>query len=276
MGGLSAPYRGPTEVSYLFIDGAYLSRRLESFGNKWFGRPAIANYRALGANFTKVFYYDCLPSKKHTETEAEFAARRQHIEEHFNELRSLPGWHVSEGVAKWRKGRGTTQKEVDILIAVDMLSHTYRRNMHRLTFIAGDQDFRPLIEAVVRDGMYVDLWYEASSISDELKHAADSTMEFDFYRFYGYLSESFKAAHPIPSRHYETGAPPQHGVLIESGSVDGVQVASLWKFTNSNHFTIIQADKSNGQFLWTTMADDIDFLKRVYTAAHGECIWQLK
>jgi len=35
-------------------------------------------------------------------------------------LRALPGWHVVEGVVKRRRGVGNTQKEVDILIAVDM------------------------------------------------------------------------------------------------------------------------------------------------------------
>ena len=34
--------------------------------------------------------------------------------------RALPGWHVVEGVVKRRRGVGNTQKEVDILIAVDM------------------------------------------------------------------------------------------------------------------------------------------------------------
>lgn len=150
---LSGPgYSGPAAVTYLFIDAGYLNRRLESFGKEWFGVTAVANYSAIGAGFTKTFYYDCLPFKTDSESEIDFKRRTEIKEAHFDKLRSYPGWHVSEGLAKWRKKGRSTQKEVDILITVDMLTHTHRKNMHRLAFIAGDQDFRPLLEAIVRDG----------------------------------------------------------------------------------------------------------------------------
>ncbi|WP_211474920.1 NYN domain-containing protein [Collimonas humicola] len=271
---LFGAYRGPTEVGYLFIDAAYLNQRLESFGQKWFGVTADANYPAIGAGFTKTFYYDCLPSKTDSETEAEFE-KRKHIKEiHFDKLRSLPGWHVSEGLAKWRKKKGSSQKEVDILITVDMLTHTYRKNMHRLAFIAGDQDFRPLLEAVVRDGMYVELWYESTSISTELKHTADATKELDFFTFYQYLDPVFQANNPIPTRSNLFEAHPSDGILLEKGISNGEQVAQLFKSSSSDLLTIVQT-KTNGNahHLHMSLKGKIDFLKKVYSAHYDACEW---
>lgn len=55
-----------------------------------------------------------------------------------------------------------------------MLGHTYRRNMESAAFVAGDVDFRPLVEAVVTDGMYLSLFYEPRHTSPELIRAADA------------------------------------------------------------------------------------------------------
>ena len=38
-----------------------------------------------------------------------------------------------------------------------MLSHAHRKNMHKTTLLTGDLDFKPLVDALVQDGMFVTL-----------------------------------------------------------------------------------------------------------------------
>src|SRR5512139_158093 len=198
--GMSSPYRGPVEVSYLFIDGAYLRGVLESIGEECYGNPLLPiDFAALAQGFTKVFYYDCLAGQKAQESDADYAVRVSAQEAHFRTLRSLRGWHVIEGVVK-RTGKRARQKEVDILIAVDMLTHTHRRNMHRVAFIAGDQDFRPLVEAVVREGMFIELWFEQSSASSELVYTADAHRQLDPYVIQSWLPRKYQTENPLPTR----------------------------------------------------------------------------
>lgn len=186
---------------YLFIDGGSFRATMERFHKTFFpeaDRPRV-NYSRVGNGFTKIFYYDCPPPQGSQDTKAIYEQKLQDYEEAMQQLRSLDGWHVFEGVMK-RKGRKATQKEVDVLIAVDMLTHTYRRNMHRLSFITGDQDFRPLIEAIVREGMFVEIRYDPASTSIELLNAADSRKPFIPNTLFNYLDEAFKKAHPMPSQ----------------------------------------------------------------------------
>ncbi|CAJ8828369.1 NYN domain [Burkholderia pseudomallei] len=275
---LSTPYSGPREVLYLFIDGGYLSARLEAFRKRWF--PAVErleiDYGSISAGFTKTFYYDCIPAQKESETEEAYRSRRQETEMHFNMLRSLPGWHVSEGLAKWRKGKGSSQKEVDILIAVDILTHTYRRNMHKLAFIAGDQDFRPLLEAVVREGMYVDLWYDPASISRELEHEADGKRTLDLFAYHGFFTPEGRAKHPVPIRSYSHESQPPDDILLERGTIDGEVVAGLYRSSDGASWCSIDEYKTaaNGQFFHMKLpGQDADFLKRVYDEYGQKCMW---
>lgn len=77
-------YSGPKEISYLFVDGAYLRELVESFGQQCFDDLQISlDYGQLATGFTKVFYYDCLAPKKTQESDSEYAARIVTQEKHF-------------------------------------------------------------------------------------------------------------------------------------------------------------------------------------------------
>ena len=70
-----------------------------------------------------------------------------------------------------RGRRGPEQKKSDVMIAVDMLTHTFRR-VQEAILLTGDLDFKPLIDALVNDGMFVTLWHPPQAIK-ELIAAAD-------------------------------------------------------------------------------------------------------
>ena len=130
------------------------------------------DYEKVASSFDKTFYYDALPPKKRGEEAKDHEGRKAKKQLWFDRLKLTPRVHVKQGTAKG-EGKKARQKGVDMLIAIDMLTFSYKHIMDRATFIAGDEDFAPLIGALVQEGMHVDVWYNPHSISKELLFAAD-------------------------------------------------------------------------------------------------------
>lgn len=264
MSGMYGGYAGPKEVQYLFIDGEQLRRTVEEVGNDWFKKPIDIDYRKLQGTCQKVFFYDCLPARTQADTDEAYKQKRDAKEALFNELRAIAGWHVSQGLAKHRKRVGQEQKEVDILIAVDMLTHTYRRNMHRLTFLSGDQDFAPLLEAVVREGMYVELLYPERHTSTDLMHFADAATPLDVDRLYAAATEDFQRSHGKPTRSFDLAGAPQDGVWVEQGHGQAGPFAKVWHEQTSGLFNIKTVHpNASGQY-FTVRNRDLALGKRYF------------
>lgn len=163
------------ENKYLFIDGGCLRAVLDRMSDMYTGGAALdLDYGRLTNTYSKVFYYDALPERKSGEDDPAYHARiapRRHL---FDRLSSLDRFHVYEGdVRRSSSRRGPEQKKIDVMIAVDMLTHSFRRNMHEATLLTGDLDFKPLIDALVHEGMFVTLWYPRGETAKELIAAAD-------------------------------------------------------------------------------------------------------
>lgn len=260
--------------SYLFIDGGYFTHVLDDASTKYFGGDKITlDYQALARSQTKIFYYDCLPARKANEPDETFLPRKAEQEQKFKVLRDLNGWHVNEGIATHRKRQGAQQKEVDILIAVDMLSHTHRRNMSRLSFLAGDQDFCPLVEAVVREGMYVELWFDPLHTSRDLKNSADATRELDLYTIWGFADQEFQKAHPLPTRSLQQDQTVENANIVAIGYKDGVPFARL--FNGPTGLTIVNTQLLAQRYhhLMGEGATEC-YLKLVHSSMFGLLNWQ--
>ena len=148
---------GSKEIKYLFIDGACLQMILKHTSERFFdGKSIELDYHELAREFDKVFYYNCLAPQNSDEPREEYEERIQPQVDFFNQLRKIDKYHVFEGITRRRRGVAQ-QKKVDIMIAVDMLMHSFNRNMHRATLLASDLDFKPLLDALVQAGMHVTL-----------------------------------------------------------------------------------------------------------------------
>ena len=90
------------------------------------------------------------------------------------------------------------QKKVDVMIAVDMLAHTFRRNMHEATLLTGDNDLRPLVDALIHDGMFLNLWYPTGETSIEFLRAADTRRPLGIRTARSLLTLSSQADFAIP------------------------------------------------------------------------------
>lgn len=161
-------------VQYLFIDGGCLRATPERTLSQYI--PDVNcrfDLTSLSSRFSKIFLYDAVSVREPNEPESTYLARIRVQQDMLDAAAQVHGVHVYEGTAHRRQKR-LEQKKVDVMIAVDMLTHTFRRNMGRATLLTGDGDFQPLIDALVHDGMFVTIWYPRGHASNDLLRAADS------------------------------------------------------------------------------------------------------
>jgi hypothetical protein len=100
-------------------------------------------------------------------------------------------------------GVGSSKKKVDVMLTVDMLTHAFRKNMHKATLLTGDNDFKPLIDALVQDGMFVTLWYPTGETSAELMQAADARKPLNIAVLHQLLTSTSQAAIKIPHAYHQ-------------------------------------------------------------------------
>lgn len=187
-------------TEYLFIDGGYLQKCLDAWSKKYFdGTEIDIDLQRLTSNFQKKFYYDCLPPKKKSEKKEDYRIRIEPKQKYFDHLREIDGFHVYQGSTSGSGGRAR-QKQVDIMIAVHMLSHAIRTNTRRMTLLSGDLDFKPVVEALIQEGMYVEVWSDNRSSSRELRYAADSTIKLNILSIWDHTSDHFQRQYPVPQR----------------------------------------------------------------------------
>ncbi len=74
-----------------------------------------------------------------------------------------------------------TQKEVDVALACDMVSHSLKDNYDVAVLVSGDRDFTPAIEQVQSCGKRVEVAAFSHSRSDELWRKADHYHSLDSY-----------------------------------------------------------------------------------------------
>jgi uncharacterized LabA/DUF88 family protein len=237
----------PTATQYLYVDGASLRGRIENVSRQFFkGTGFDVDFQRLKGAFTKVFYYDAVPVREDGEDEATYDARIGPIRAVFDAATATDGVHVYEGDARRRRRRGLEQKKVDVMLTVDMLSHTFQRNMLSTTLLTGDGDFKPLVDALVHMGMFVTLWYPANETSQELMQAADNRLKLGWYDLQSILTPASQQAFDIPQPHHSGAVGPVADVIFQ------------WKVDGKDHG--IYYLRSDGKFLVTRQDDDINVL----------------
>jgi uncharacterized LabA/DUF88 family protein len=257
------------QSSYLFIDGAYLREQYRKLIDPVLGDGGELEYQKISRSFdcAKAYYYDCLDEKKRDETDADFDSRRKAQEELFNRIREVPGFHVRTGTLSGRR-----QKEVDVTLAVDMLTHAFYKNVSRAVLIAGDLDFRPVVDSLVRLGTWVEVASVRTTTAKPLQWAADQHRELTFSDFYDWSTEKFRSCHPIPRRDIGSeGWVPQGWDLKRSGRFNDNQALLLERGDNLK-IQFMPAGQTNVNTL--TFPGDFELLERYFEAMFGHIEWQ--
>lgn len=192
---------GPTPaVQYLFIDGGCLRQSISEIEKNYASNERLkVDFAALTASFDKVFYYDALPSKHAQESDHDYRARLDATIAFHDRLGALDRFHVYEGDTRRSPSlRKQEQKKVDVMIAVDMLTHSFRRNMQKATLLTADLDFKPLLDALVMDGMFVTLWYPSGRTNADLVKSADKRRHLNVRTLYPALLPISQSLFSIP------------------------------------------------------------------------------
>ena len=259
------------EIKYLFIDGAYAREIYNKAMTAVFGVAGGFAPQQIVSQVEpfRTYIYECFDDERgSSETEEQFKARVAAQEVYRSQTSSLSGVHLREGtlVGKLTSRRQRRQKEVDILLAVDMLTHGFNRNMTHAVLLSGDLDFRPVVEALVRGGVFVEVWYEKTTAAKELYWAADLGRALDWHILHNWSDDSFKLAHSVPR--VTTAHAPIIGVLVRSGMFEG-RKAELWRPANEP-FTL-RVERSDC-VLWLEH-DRQQVLERYFSVMYGPIEW---
>ncbi|NEN90679.1 MAG: NYN domain-containing protein [Okeania sp. SIO3H1] len=218
-----SPSNEPPEITYLFIDGGYLRKSYKDCTSQWFGNDVgdarNIDFAAIKRHFKakKVFYYDCLDEiQDKDEKEEDFKTRVSQQKDDFNQIRSLEGYHVKLG-SLVGSPNNKRQKEVDVLLTVDMMNHTIRNNMTNAVLIAGDRDFKPVVESLVSMGMYVIIVSEPLSTSSEFRYAADNYRPLSLEIYCQWSPQELRNKYPIPK--IDRQRPSNDAHLLKQGKI---------------------------------------------------------
>ncbi len=248
-----------SEHHYLFVDGGYLRSRHSELINRVFGEASplhlqgIRNLNPGRGPFHRVFYYDCLHDiPKVGETEEQLKIRVMEQQAFFDDLQTYEGFHVRLGSLSG-SSRKFRQKEVDILLAVDALEHAFRKNLSALTLIAGDLDFVPLVDSLVRSGTWVEILYDQRSFAKRLLESADKALPLEFHSYYGFCSGEFRTKHQLPTRQDRvTWNPAQSGYqMLRSGTFGGQLIQH---FSRENEHVLLVPQPSG--YSWALVHKD--------------------
>lgn len=225
--------------SYVYIDGGYLELVYLQFAQAWFGHQGGLDYEKVFSgvgcdhpqlHWKRGFYYDCPVKQKRGEDDLEFQSRRDTQEERWKKIRAISGGHLRTGkITGERKQR---QKGVDVLIAVNVLSHVARGNFDKVVLLAGDADFLPLVDAVVEMGAIIDVAASAKSISTDMINAPDHFREITTDDLFAWTVKSLQDEFPIPKSlgHTVAGEGSHREVeWIGGGTSPFVRQAGTWK-----------------------------------------------
>lgn len=264
-------YTGPKEIKYLFIDGGYLRKAIEGISKRYFDEePIDIIFENISKGFTKTFYYDCPAPQKRNETVDDYKERLEKQKIFFNKIRNQKGYHFFEGVVTGEPGNAR-QKQIDVKIAVDMLVHTIRGNMHQATLIAGDQDFKPLIEALVQEGMYVTIWCEAKHTSPELIYSADDRQYLNVQTLYSAFPQKIKDKFPFPTSTHEFKNTKGYK-LIKKGKNDKGEWIELYQ--KDSHYLFVYESPTPDNAIHVKH-DNLDFLlKYIEDVRSFKCKWE--
>jgi uncharacterized LabA/DUF88 family protein len=179
------------EKALLLIDGGYLDFLQRSLGSPRldYGRMANVICAHFGFSLLRCVYFNCLPYLSQSPTQEEQDAYRKK-EGFYQRLERLDRFEVKLGRLDFRGHDENTgkpvleQKQVDVLLAIEMVYAAARRSVDAIVLLSGDGDFLPAVELVKREGLTFALVHGPRSgpqltVQESLWAAADLRLTID-------------------------------------------------------------------------------------------------
>ena len=269
-GGGSVP-----PVAYLFVDAGHLRPNFSTAVGAWVGRPIELYVPSVSQYFgaTKTFFYDSIDDLQgKDESSDQFEARLREQEARLRAINACQNNHVRFGSITGGDRRRRRQKEVDILIAVDMMNHAVRQNMDRAVLLTGDRDFTPLVETLVQFGLTVHVAGDRRSTSDVLQAAADS------YRPLA-ISSYVQFVHPNEQRNLPALPSFSSGDLPAESKAEPYATGSIGSYVGkllprrSSGFILVMENLYNSMYTTARDLSDLQQLSLFLELEHGEVGW---
>jgi len=174
----------------LFIDGGYLEHI------KKYGFTGEIDYKKLVPYVCNPegileygYYYTCMPYQFQSPSENQkrlYSKKRRFIQY----LEKLDKMSVKLGILKYQ-GKGIyIQKRVDVLLALDISRHSWKKEIDTAIIIAGDSDFVPVIEEAKKYGVKTVLYYYSSGNLSELISKVSESHEITLENFQDFANYS--------------------------------------------------------------------------------------
>lgn len=276
-----------TEITHVYIDAGYFKEVFRETIQTVFGLQYEPDYAAIirSYNARRAYFYDCIDNiPRRDETEEDLNARIQGQEDYLDSIDSIKGLHVRRGHLKSGR-RKREQKEVDVLLAVDMMEHSFNRVITKAVLISGDRDFRPVVESLVRTGTFVEVRYRLNTGAKELGKAADlmvplsTTQLIDWVK----LDAGVDRSAIFPGLHLHQG-PPSHVLRHMRGNRNelkaraviarGKTSTELTLFSpspgNDVHFLAVSQDKEDSFYC---SSRDLGLLYKIVETDYGAVEW---
>jgi uncharacterized LabA/DUF88 family protein len=82
-------------------------------------------------------------------------------------------WQRLSGVVFAKSQRARKTKIVDMRVCIDALANTMNRNMEVLYLVAGDGDYVPLVEEIMRHGVRVCVFALSDGLAEQMRSVGD-------------------------------------------------------------------------------------------------------
>lgn len=148
----------------IFIDGGYLDYALRNeFKSARIDFGRFAQELSSGKEILRTYYYHCLPYQSDPPTTDE-AQRLSRMQSFLSHLDRLPRFTCRLGKLAYR-GKSVDgqpifqQKRVDIMLGVDLVQLSIKRQISTAALLTGDSDFLPAVQIARDEGVLVQLWH---------------------------------------------------------------------------------------------------------------------
>lgn len=262
--------------TYLFVDGANFRRYFNEITQKWFGHEVEFDFKKVKDFFQaeKAFYYDCIDDiKTDNETQQEFDERVDLQEKKLNKIREVEGCHVQLGSLSG-KGKKKRQKEVDVLLAVQMMEHAFRGNITKAVLLSGDKDFRPLVESLVRLGLFVEVAADQNHISSDLIHSADANKKLSIDEYFEFSPQDIQKQKPkdvLSLSFFKDRAVSEGYWLNKKGIFRDIEI---YIFTNGRAAHRFTTSNKNIHDNSAWVADNVENLILYFELKFGQISWK--
>jgi len=145
----------------VFIDGGYLSEITKQPNCPKIDFLKLSDELHQNAERLRTYYYTCMPLQGSPPTKAE-SERYGKADSFIHQLRKLPRFEVKLGrlqPKKTKNGFEFVQKEVDIMLGVDLVKMSINKQFDTAVVITGDSDFVYAVQAAKDAGVNTKLCY---------------------------------------------------------------------------------------------------------------------